>query len=144
MHIQACHIENPGLFITWGIFKTRRTCKMIMGYWCIFSHTYRCAHRREREGLPCLFRNWKKCPDFGKKSPNFVHLLVKYSIENVVLRISRRNVSKMFPCRVSFSCVFDKKLSNYPSSLNPLSPALKYIWLCISTQALYLKYLTVF
>ena len=32
----------------------------------------------------------KKCSDFGKKGPDCVHLRVKLSIQNVVLRVSRR------------------------------------------------------
>ena len=46
---------------------------------------------------PALFENRKKCPDFGKKGPDCVHLWVKFSIQNVVLRVSRRKNLKMFP-----------------------------------------------
>ena len=41
---------------------------------------------------------------FGEKSPNCIHLWVKFSIQNVVLRISRRKNSKMFPCCFPFLC----------------------------------------
>ena len=60
------------------------------------------------ETSPALFENQKTCPDFGKKGPGCVHLWVKFSIQNVVLRISRRKISKMFPCGASFSCIFDE------------------------------------
>ena len=43
------------------------------------------------EGNPpsALFEN-QKCPDFGMKDLHCVHLWVKTSIQNVVLRASRR------------------------------------------------------
>ena len=61
-----------------------------------------CFMRATREGLgsrPPLpfFENRKKHPDFGKEGPDSVHLWVKYSIQNVVLRVSRRKNSKIFP-----------------------------------------------
>ena len=45
---------------------------------------------------PTLFENPKKFPDFGKKVLDFVHLLVKFSVQNVVLKVSRRKNSKTF------------------------------------------------
>ena len=39
----------------------------------------------------------KECPDFGKRYPDFVHLLVNFFIQNAVLRLSRRNNSEIFP-----------------------------------------------
>ena len=39
----------------------------------------------------------------GKKGPDSVYVWVKYSIQNVVLRVSRRKDSKMFPAG-SFLC----------------------------------------
>ena len=46
-----------------------------------------------------------------------VHFWVKFSIQNVVLRVSSRKISEMFPCRASFSCAFDEMfISKYPSS----------------------------
>ena len=57
---------------------------------------------------PTLFENPKKCPDFGKKVLDFVHLLVKFSVQNVVLKVSRRKNSKTFHWVASFSCVFDE------------------------------------
>ena len=72
--------------------------------------------------FPSLFWNQKKCLDFGKKGPDCVHLQVKFAIQNVVLRVSRRKTSKMFPCRVSFSCVFDECLLKCSISTNPLPP----------------------
>ena len=59
-------------------------------------------------GRPPLafFENRKKCPDLGKKGPDCIDLWVKFSIQNVVLRISRTKNSKMLPCGTFFSCVF--------------------------------------
>ena len=56
----------------------------------------------------------KNCPDFGTKGPDCAHHWVKFSIQNVVLRVSRRKISKMFPYRASFSCVFDKMFIEVP------------------------------
>ena len=41
---------------------------------------------------------------FGKKGPDCYW--VKFSIQNIVLRVSRRKNLEMFPCGASFSCVF--------------------------------------
>ena len=58
-------------------------------------------------GRPLLpfFESRKKCPGFGKKGRNFTHLLITFSIENVVLRVSRRKTSKFLPCG-AFGIVF--------------------------------------
>ena len=72
-------------------------------------------------GRPSLsfFENRKKCPDTGKKkSPNCVHPWVESlnveSIQNVVLRVSRRKSFKFFLCGAFFSCVFDEKFIEVP------------------------------
>ena len=45
-----------------------------------------------------------------------VHFWVKLSIQNIVLRVSSRKISEMFPCRASFSCAFDEMfISKHPS-----------------------------
>ena len=78
------------------------------------------------EGRPprCPFENQKTSPDFGKKGPDLVHLSVKFSIQNIVLRVSRRKNSKMYPCRTLFPCVFDKTfehvLNTYKSYIDTL------------------------
>ena len=43
-----------------------------------------------------LFENRRKFPDFGKKGSNCVHPWVESSIQNVVLRVSRRKNSKVY------------------------------------------------
>ena len=72
----------------------------------------------ERGGRPPLpfFENRKKCPDFGKKSPNCVYSRVESFIQNVVLKVSRRKSSKIFPCRFVFFCVcvFEEKFIEVP------------------------------
>ena len=76
----------------------------------------RCTTKGEGgEGGPPLpfFENRKKCPDFGKKGPNCVHPWVESSIQNVVLRVSRRKSSKILPCE-AFFCVFDEKFIEVP------------------------------
>ena len=66
--------------------------------------------------LKPFFKNWRKCPDFGKKSPDFFHLWVKLSIQGVVLRISWRKNSNI-SLRGLFSLCFQTKyLSKCPDS----------------------------
>ena len=92
---------------------------------------------------PALFENRKKCPDFGKKGPDCIHVGVKFSIQNINLRVSRRKNSKIFPF---FLVLLMKCLSKCPK---PPSPALKLFWFRICThysfcKTLNLKCLTVF
>ena len=62
----------------------------------------------ERRSSPPLFENRKKCPEFGKKSPDCIHHWVEFSIQDVVLRVFRIKNSKTFPCGASFPCVFEE------------------------------------
>ena len=59
-------------------------------------------------GFFYLFLKIKKSALILKKGPHSVHLLVKFSIQNVVLRVSRRKNSKTFPCGAFFSYVFNE------------------------------------
>ena len=118
MDIKTSHIQNPGLFRTQDIFEslsdiykayhafseswhTRSSLfKHFQGYLCIFryvnaySATITSAQLvRREEAFPALLEN----PDAGKKDPDCVHLWVKFSIQNVVLRVSGRKNSKIFP-----------------------------------------------
>ena len=67
---------------------------------------------------PALFENRKKCPDLAKKGPDCAHLWVKFSIQNVVSRVSRRKNSKIFPCEASFLVFLTKYLSKFATSTN--------------------------
>ena len=49
-----------------------------------------------------FFKMLKKCPDLGKKCPNYIHLLVKFLIYKAVLSISRKKIFEIFPCRSFF------------------------------------------
>ena len=72
---------------------------------------------------PALFWKSKKVSWFlGGKA--LIHLWVKFSIKNVILRVSRRKKSKTFPCSCSaFFLVFlTKCLSGYPNSTKPPLP----------------------
>ena len=50
-----------------------------------------------RETSPVIFLKIKKCPEFGEKALDSVHAYVKCTIQNVVLRASRRKNSEIFP-----------------------------------------------
>ena len=59
---------------------------------------------RKRPLLP-FFENRKKCPDFEKKDSDYVRPWVKFSIKNVVLRVSIGKNFKIFPAEKStFKC----------------------------------------
>ena len=87
-----------------------------------YSVTLTCATRGREEASSTLFENGKKCPDFGKKGLNCVHLWVNYlwvefSIQNVVLRLSKGKCSKKF-------LVFLMKcLSKCSTSTSPRPPS---------------------
>ena len=53
------------------------------------------------KGFPFpFFENWKKYLDFGKKGPGYVDLLVKFSIQNVILKeYVGEETPKCFPAR---------------------------------------------
>ena len=80
-------------------------------------------------GRPPLsfFENREKCPDFGKKTLIVSIFWVKYSIQNEVLRVSRKKNSKIFICG-AFSCVSDEVFTKVPW-FHETSPAPKYFWL---------------
>ena len=85
----------------------------------------------------------KKCPDFGKKGLDCIHLWVKFSIPNVVLGASKRKKSKMFLYRAFFYCFWRNALpsSKKPSLLSRNAGyALSHYYLC---KMLHLKWLTV-
>ena len=58
-----------------------------------------------RPPLP-FFENWQKVPWFCKKCPDSVLPSVKFSIQNVVLRVSMKRNSKIFPCGAFFFFCF--------------------------------------
>ena len=110
------HIHSPGIIRTvyWSIFN------YILGYSGILMHIYPNSQATNKRGggHPCTFLKIKKSTDFGKKGPDCVHLWVKFYIQNVVLRVSKKRNSKKFPCGTFFSCVFF--LQNvYESALVP-------------------------
>ena len=75
----------------------------------------RATRGRGGGGLPCpILKIEKRCPDFVKKCPDYVHTSVKFSIQNVILKVSRRKNSRIFPCGVFFSGVFDKIFPKVP------------------------------
>ena len=103
---------------------------------------------RGRPPLP-FFWKLKKVQWFSKKSPYSVHFWFKFSIQNVVLGVSRRKNSKIFPCGIYFSCVLMKCLSKCPSSSKPsmlwdISGCVHVLRHCSFCKTLHLKCLTVF
>ena len=82
------------------MFKTAILLKIIIWTWKKFYVT------GEGGRLPWRFLKIEKNTLIsGKKGPDSVHLWVKYSIENEVLKMSRRTNSKIFPA-VPFFLVF--------------------------------------
>ena len=66
------------------------------------------------EVFPTLSWKSKKVPWFWKKGPDCIHFCVIFSIQNVVLRVSRGEKCKSFPCEAFFSCVFVEMFIEVP------------------------------
>ena len=75
-------------------------------------------------GRPPLlfFENQKKYLDFGKKCPDYVHPLVKFAIQNAVLKVPKRKNSKIFPCETFFLDFLGKCLSKCSNFTKPPLP----------------------
>ena len=82
-------------------------------------HTKDAQLGRRWESFPALFKIRKKCSNFGKKGPDCVYHWVKFSVENVVLRVSRIKTPKCFPAGPLFLVFFTKCLSKCTSSTMP-------------------------
>ena len=81
-------------------------CNNFQGYLGIFNHTHRSVTRGREDASPAISEFEKKCPDFGKKDPDRLPLWVKFTIQNVVLRVCITKPSEMVLCGNSFSCIF--------------------------------------
>ena len=57
-----------------------------------------------------------------KNCPHCIHPLVKFAIQNVVLKVSKRKNSKIFPCGAFFLDFLIKCLSTYPNFTIPPLP----------------------
>ena len=66
------------------------------------------ATRGEWGGPPTLSWKSKKCPGFGEKGPDFVHPEVRFTIENIVWRVSRTKSSNIFCCRTFYPWFFEE------------------------------------
>ena len=49
-----------------------------------------------------------------KKGADCVYPWVRFSIQNIVFRVSRSEISKMLPCVASCSCVFNEMFIEVP------------------------------
>ena len=82
----------------------------------------KCQVRRSTRGggLPCPFLKIKKSAlILEKKCPDCVHPQVKFAIQNVVLRVSKRKNSKIFSCVAFFLDFLIKCLSKCPNFTKP-------------------------
>ena len=141
-----------------------RIFRDIPWYWWIFCHTITSAQLGMGGGgeggaegrwgggrnLPCrFFKIEKSALIFEKKYPDHVHLWVKSSIQNVVLRVSRQKSAKCSPAEPFFLVLFTKCLSKCSSSTKHLLPRKISGWLPTLRhysfwKTLHLKCLTVF
>ena len=92
----------------------------------------------------------KWCPNFRKKVSDCVNFWITFSIQNIVLRVSRRKHSTIFPCVTLFPCLFFNE-GFFQSSLVPQNHLPKKIFGCAPgfinyffCKTLHLKSLTVF
>ena len=86
----------------------------------------------EKEGgLPYPFLKFEKSAlILAKKGPHSVHLWSTYSIQNLILRVSKRKNSKIFLRACFFLVLYTNFLSKCPNSAKQ-SPVLKNFWLRI-------------
>ena len=59
-------------------------------------------------------KNVKKRPWCWGKNGDCVVLWVKFCIQNIVLGVSKRKNSKIFPCGAFYSCVFNEMFIEVP------------------------------
>ena len=70
---------------------------------------------KEGGGLPSFFlKIKKKCPDFRKKGSDCVHPYIKFTIGNVVLRVSKRKNFDISACGAFFTRIFDEIFIGVP------------------------------
>ena len=75
------------------------------------------------EASPAVFQKSKKrCPDFRKKGLHCVHPYVKFTIQNVVLRVSKRKTSQFFLTGPFFLEFLTIRLSECPNFTKPPLP----------------------
>ena len=92
----------------------------------------------EKEGgLPYPFLKFEKSAlILAKKGPHSVHLWSTYSIQNLILRVSKRKNSKIFLRACFFLVLYTNFLSKCPNSAKQ-SPVLKNFWLRICCPLLW-------
>ena len=77
--------------------------------------------------FPALFLEKKN--DSGGKCPDCAYSWIKFSIQSVILRVSRRRNSDIFPCRDFLSWLFNEIFIEVPLFYETF-PFLKISWLC--------------
>ena len=100
-----------------------RIWRDIQGYWCIFS-----CNLGQRRGFSYPFWKSKRCPNLRKKRPDCFNVWVKFSIENIVLKVSRRKMFKIFLCGAFFVVFLTCFWNIYWSAIvpQPLPPQLPW------------------
>ena len=76
----------------------------------------------EEASTALFWKSKKSALILEKKGPYCVHPWVEYAIQNIVLRVSRRKSSKMFPWGVFFLVYLTKSLLTCPNSIKPPLP----------------------
>ena len=77
--------------------------------------------------FPALFLEKKN--DSGGKGPDCAYSWIKFSIQSVILRVSRRRNSNIFPCGDFLSWLFNEMFIEVPLFYETF-PFLKNFWLC--------------
>ena len=117
------HIQSPGIVRTVysSIFKDIQAYSEILMH--ILPHP-QARNQRGEGGLPVLYENRKKGPDFGNKCPDFVHHWVKFFhhfSQDVVSKVSRKKTTKSFRTGPLF-LVFDEMFIEVPQFHNSPCP----------------------
>ena len=87
-----------------------------------YSATLTGAQLRGGGGLPCPFFEIQKSALILEKGPVGVHLWIKCSVQNVVLRVSMKKNRKYYPAWPCFLVFLTKCLSKRLSSTKPPLP----------------------
>ena len=118
---RSCSLKKVLLKISQ--YSQKNTCVGVFSNKVFYRPPFRRVTRRGGGRFPLsLLKDHKKCLDFGKIDPDSVHLLVKFSIQNVILKVSRRKNSKFSPVEPFSLKLFTIFLLKYSSSQKPSLP----------------------
>lgn len=101
----------------------RPYCAMLRKMFKVEFYLRNAVHAQLGGGGKALFWKSKNVHWFWEKDPDFAHLWLKFSIQGVPLRVSRRKKTQFFPSRAFLSCAFERNIyQSAPISRNLSCP----------------------